>query len=309
MRFAIFDFFFKQVQVTITENQIVGHVVLASITGNDPDGDNAQIKYEILSGNALNTFAMNRNNGQITIQRRNAPNYENLDKYSLSCQGIDQNGNNTQFEIAITITDVNEAPFVLYTSYSSRIVYEIDENSISGTVVDSKFNFEINDPEDDTFTYKIVGTSINSNDPTKHYYPSGTFSLSGIYFNNGIPLLTLNTENLLDHETTPLIALHVEVIDALDHKLELTIWINVLNSNERPKFKKEMTNMIHHVNENTKKGTAIGPRLIDYIVDPDVTSIGRHRFFLHGDVGMYGSAAGKLEGKKNKKRKKLRLWA
>ena len=284
---------------------------MASITGNDPDGDNAQIKYEILSGNALNTFAMNRNNGQITIQRRNAPNYENLDKYILSCQGIDQNGNNTEFEITVTITDVNEAPYVLYTSYSSRIVYEIDENSISGTVVDSKFNFEINDPEDDAFTYKIVGTSINGNDPKKHYYPSGTFSLSGIYFNNGLALLTLNTENLLDHETTPLIGLHVEVIDALDHKLELTIWINVLNSNERPKFKKEMTNMIHHVNENTKKGTAIGPRLIDYVVDPDVTSIGRHRFFLHGDVGMYGSAAGKLEKKKNKKREKLskKLWA
>jgi hypothetical protein len=281
----------NDVIATIGENQAVGAQVVASVVGDDPDGDNSAIKYTILGGNHGQTFAMRRDDGRVTVQRRNAPDYETMSSFLLLCEGTDESGNTTSFTITIGVSDVNEAPFVQHGSFSSRIVYELEENARSGTTVTSLQHFDIQDPEDHTYTYTVVGTNPSeywASDSLRHHLPDGTLTLSG----RDRPALTLNTEGVLDHETAPLLGMTVWITDSVGARTETIFWVRVLDSPERPTFAKSVANDIYHVFENTPEGTFTGPFLSKFLEDPDQSSRGRHEFFLHGNVGVHGSASG-----------------
>ena len=95
---------------TALENISIG-TNLVKLEAEDRDfGWNAQISYEIISGNDDGTFALDKNDGQVSLHKE--LDREKVDKYVLKFRAIDNGGLTSQHlaTLEILVKDVNDDP-------------------------------------------------------------------------------------------------------------------------------------------------------------------------------------------------------
>jgi protocadherin-16/23 len=176
---------------TVYENISTG-TDLIKLDAKDRDiGWNAQISYEIISGNDDGTFDLDKSNGQISLHRE--LDREKVDKYVLKFRAID-NGGLTSDKLAtvqILVLDVNDDPPIFQ---KDKYSFSVKENSsvsvFVGTVQANSY---------DQGSGGIISYSIKSLDSQQHF----SINDSGAIF----------TKGRLDHEVQSKYEILVEARD------------------------------------------------------------------------------------------------
>ncbi|MGB2750264.1 MAG: cadherin domain-containing protein, partial [Thiofilum sp.] len=137
--------------INIPENTTAVTTVTAT------DADNDTLTYSISGGVDSNKFTINSSTGVLTFVT--APNFENPtdtganNVYDLQVQVSDGNGGTDIQNLAITITNSNEAPIITSNGGGISASISIPENTSAVTTVTAI------DPDNDTLTYSISGGS------------------------------------------------------------------------------------------------------------------------------------------------------
>ncbi|XP_067323814.1 protocadherin gamma-B5-like isoform X8 [Anolis sagrei] len=152
--------------VSLVENVPVGSSILQVVAFDSDEGSNAQISYTFSSipERATQKFKLDPQNGVITIKE--ALNFEETEKYTISVEAKDGGGLVAHCKIEMDIQDVNDnAPEMVMASLSGRI----PEDSVPGTVIalinvkdrDSGENGKVTCSLLGDWPFKIVTTSRN----------------------------------------------------------------------------------------------------------------------------------------------------
>ncbi|QNP29942.1 cadherin domain-containing protein [Cylindrospermopsis curvispora] len=210
-----------------------------TVLATDPDAG-ATLTYSLLGTDAP-LFNINSSTGAVTF--KTAPNFEvpgdggGNNIYDITVSASDGSLSTSQ-AVAITVTNVNEAPTDLTLSATT-----IAENQAIGTVVG---NFSTTDPDaGNSFTYSLV-TGAGATD-------NSFFTIDGGQ---------LKTAAAFDFETKNSYSIRVRTADQGGLSFEKQLTINVTNVNEAPSFTN--TTATFPVAEN---GTTVGT--IDPATDPD----------------------------------------
>ncbi|WP_156840148.1 cadherin repeat domain-containing protein [Novosphingobium aquimarinum] len=134
---------------SVAENSATGTVV-ADANATDPEGD--PITFSI-TGTDASAFNINATSGEITFV--NSPDFETKSSYSLTVTASDDEGNSTDQDITISVTDVAEAPVFGNTTTA----FDFDENSPAGTVV---LTPGVTDPEGGDITVTLEGDDADA---------------------------------------------------------------------------------------------------------------------------------------------------
>ena len=138
---------------SVAENSASGTTVF-TVTFNDVDGGDSHT-YSISGGNTGGVFAIDANSGKITVD--GSLNFEALASYAITITAVDAGGLTGSGVVAITITDVPEAPVLSKTSHT------IAENSASGTGATSLAAFVVADQDGgESHSYAIVSGNDGS---------------------------------------------------------------------------------------------------------------------------------------------------
>ncbi|MBN1370659.1 MAG: cadherin domain-containing protein, partial [Anaerolineaceae bacterium] len=217
---------------SIPENSDNGTAVGTAV-GSDPDGDT--LTYSITGGNGLGGFAINPNNGAVTVANSAVLDRETTPSFTLTVTVTD-NGTpelSASATATITLTDVNE-----FNPVMNDEAWNLPENSPVDTVVGSMSATD--GDTGSTFTYVI--TAGNG---------SGAFAI-----NSTTGAIRVANSSPLDMETTPTFVLTVEVTDSGSLALTdtATATVTLTNVNEAPSVLAQSMS----VPENSANGTSVG---------------------------------------------------
>ncbi|XP_059138725.1 protocadherin Fat 4-like [Physella acuta] len=188
-----------------------------TITAKDSDfGDNAVIKYSIISGNTDNTFIYDPNSGNLILQK--ALNFEQTPGYSLTLLAVDQGTPQLSSTTIVFVTVVNEnepRPIVISPGYTTTLT--LSENTAVGANV---LHITAGDPAGETdLRYSLANESV-----------AGSFSID-----ERLGDVYLNYE--LDRETNPSVIFDVRVtnVNGQSNTTHVIITVSDVNDND-PQF-------------------------------------------------------------------------
>ena len=222
---------------SVAENTDVGANIDTPVSATDADGNT--LKYT-LSGTDASSFAIEESTGQ--LKTKAALDYETKKSYTVTITVSDGSLTDT-IGVAISVTDVNEAPVFADGENATR---DVAENTDAGTNIGVAVS--ATDVDDPSLTYTLGGTDAASFDLDDS---SGQ----------------LKTKAPLDYETKKSYTVTITVSDG-----SLTDMINVViivsNINEAPVFT-EGESTTRTVTENTLGGVEIGNAVTATDVDGD----------------------------------------
>jgi hypothetical protein len=195
--------------LTVPENSREGAKVGVMVASTAP----GQLVYTLQS-NAQGLFSIETNGGAVSLSGAGELDFEVKRRYEVVVRIADTvSGLYTAGRVLISISDVNEPPkFVINTGR------DIDENSKAGTFVGEALQATDVDAGD-SLTYKLTGGS-------------GIF-----YFNiSASARIAVSGNSTLDHETTPVLVLHVRATDTTGLSASTTLIVSVNDVNEKPEF-------------------------------------------------------------------------
>ncbi len=212
----------------IAENTAAGQNIGTAIATTDADSGDT-LTYT-LGGTDAASFTIVSTTGQ--LQTSAALDHETDDAYSVTVSVSDSNGGTDSIDVAISVTDANDAPVFTNGTTTTRA---IAENTASGQNIGTAV--AATDQDGDTITYTLSGTDATS---------FSIVSTSG----------QLQTSAALDYETKPSYSVTVTASDGTLTDT-ITVTINVSNVNETPSFI-DGSSATRSVEENTASGTNIG---------------------------------------------------
>ena len=194
------------------------------------DADEDNLTYSILSGNENNAFIMDKNTGLISVLNISLIDYETHPLYTLSV-GASDGAYTTTATIKITLNNMNDNPPVI----NNQLFY-VNENVPGGTTVGTVIAYDL----DALYLSYVILKPIDS-----------PFNINGT---SG--LLTVNSGNFLDCETTCAYTLTVMVSDGQYTSTGL-VTVQLKDINESAPLLIEDT-FSFNVNENSIAGTLVG---------------------------------------------------
>ena len=171
----------------VAENTALTTAV-GTVVATDPDGQT--LVYAITAGNTGNAFAIDAATGEITVA--GTLNHETLAGYTLTVEVTDSGDLSDTATVTVAVNDVNEAPVV------NDQGFDVDENSIAGTVVGTVLATDVD--VGDTLTYAITA--------------GNTGNAFAIDAQTGE--ITVANASALNPATMPVFSLTVEVTDSGD---------------------------------------------------------------------------------------------
>ena len=190
-------------------------------TASATDPENNNLTYS-LSGTDASYFNIGSSSGALSFT--NNPDYETPtdadtnNVYQVTLQVSDDNGNTASQGLAISVTDVNEAPTITSTTSSS-----VPENTSTTTTI---YTASATDPENDNLTYSLSGTDAN-------YFNIGSSSGALSFVN------TPNYESPTDADTNNVYQITLEVSDGNGNTASQELAISVTDVNEAPTITSE----------------------------------------------------------------------
>ncbi|KAG3110379.1 hypothetical protein PI125_g10068 [Phytophthora idaei] len=239
----------EPMQVSILENQPATTKILPAVKANDPDGDSVSFSLvsETPSGGgtrAPTAFGIDALTG-ILFQQVDQLDYEKANEYALVVKARDSAGLFSTAIIAVTITDVNEAP-----SIRDQII-SIREDASVGASVGQAFAIISSDPDMKNGLEVLTFTLTNASQS-----PFSIDSKSG----------QVITSARLDFETKSLYNLRVRVVDLNGLSDEADFVVTIIDVNEPP----VIGPFTISVPENILPGSVLGDPII--AIDPDAGS-------------------------------------
>ena len=233
---------------------------LATMTANDPDGNNANIVYSISSvlpdlraGDGERAFVLDTittvGSGIINVNDGYTLDFETT-KWQTFAQGIvritvqavDQNGAATVAHCVVSIQDINEAPRLEPSSY------QIGEDWTVGT---------------------SLGASLQATDPDAADTPNNgalKYTTTNSHFSITLTGGTVATTQALDFETIPVFDVQIVVTDTAFNSVSAGVKVNVLDINETPSVASITTSVL----ESSTPGSVIA---VVNANDPDKASM------------------------------------
>ena len=253
---------------SIAENTGSGENIGAAITATDVDA-NTTLAYTLGGADAA-AFSIVSTSGQ--LQTNAALDYETKTTYSVTVTATDGDNLSDTTTVAISVTDVNEAPIFA----SSTAIRSIAENTGSGEDIGSAVT--ATDPDTgDTLTYSLSGTDASS---------FSIVSTSG----------QLQTNAALDYETKTSYSVRITASDSeLTDSIDVTINVTDVDENSAPTFTAG-SSTTRSITENTNSGVNIGSP----IAATDADTSNTLTYTLGGtDAAMFGivSTSGQLQTK------------
>ena len=177
-----------------------------TVTATDDDAGTT-LTYSITAGADSAQFSIDQSSGALAF--KTAPDFESAsadgdDDYEVIVT-VSDGTNSTMQTITVTVTDVNEAPFIAVQTFS------VTENAVAGTTVGTV-----------AATDKDAGNNLNF---------SITSGNTGQAFTINAGTGEITVAGSLDHETTPTYTLTVQVSDG-DLSASAAVTINVTNVND-----------------------------------------------------------------------------
>ena len=226
---------------TIAENSANGTQV-GTVTAVDPDAGQT-LTYSITSGNTNSAFAIDPQNGELTVSNSTMLDFETTPVFILTVQVQDDGAGNLTDEATITvnITDQNESPVIEDQSFS------IEETIGTGELVGI---IEATDPDaGQTLTFSIISGNIE-----------GVFGIDPVTGE-----LTVADSTVINIIINPVYYLTIEVQDNGPGNLtdDATITVSLTDINQSPEIEpQEFT-----IEENSGNGELVGTVIA---TDPDV---------------------------------------
>ena len=188
---------------TIPENTAANVNIGNPVTARDEDRNN--LIYSLGGVDAL-SFAIDGSNGQ--IKTKDNLDHETKPLYAVVVSVNDSNGGIARISVAITVSDVNDAPTF---SEGDNTTRRIAENTLTDNNIGSPIT--ATDQDDDNLTYSLVGTDASSFD---------------IETDNG----QLKTESPLDFEDKDTYSVIVSVTDNRGGSDNIVVNIEIIDVNE-----------------------------------------------------------------------------
>lgn len=170
--------------LSVAENQALNKAIETYVATTGATS-NTTITYSLLTTGT--PFAVARG-GALTIT--SALDFETLSSYTLEIQAVDSASGSGTATIAVTVTDVNEAP----TFTSNNFITNINDSSPAGTILIS-----------------VPATDQDSGDTITYSIASG--NIGGDFVVSSAGVITVATGKTLDACTTGRYTLHVEAVD------------------------------------------------------------------------------------------------
>ncbi|MDO6718224.1 Ig-like domain-containing protein [Psychrosphaera sp. 1_MG-2023] len=214
--------------VSINENISSGTLIYTPVV---TDGDN-ETEFTFALANGGDAFSIDPNTGAITIDNQASVDFETSPSFDTVITVSDASNLSTDFDLAITLVNVNEAPEI--TSHTMLIDPLLE--SFSPESATSFITFDALDVDaPDTLTWTLTGSSQFSID-----------ALTGE--------ISIIANAAFDFETTPLYTLSVTATDQAGLSDSYDIQVSVTNENEPPMITSDSAVSI---NENISSGTLI----------------------------------------------------
>jgi hypothetical protein len=214
--------------LSLAENSTNGTAVGTVSAGDVDPGD--LLTFSITGGNTGATFDIDSATGQITVSVPMLLDFETTPVWSLTVRATDAGGLFATAAVTVNLTNANEAPDVLPTTFG------LVENSAISTVVGTVTASDTD--AGDTLIYSITAGNTG-----------GTFSIDP-----ATGQIAVANTSLLDFETTPVWNLTVRVADAGGLFDTATVTVNLSNTNEAPNVSLATFNLP----ENSTAGTVVG---------------------------------------------------
>ncbi len=214
---------------SVVENTASGTNIGAAVSATDDDDDT--LTYS-LSGTNAGSFSIDSSTGQLITSAD--LDFETKNSYSVTIKVRDWRGGTDSITITINVTNTNDAPSFTEGTSATRSIAE-------GTAVGTNIGSAVSaiDDEGDTITYTLGGTDASS------------FSIDS---ETG----QLSTSTELDYETKNSYSVTVSASEGNGGTAEISVTINVTNSNDAPSFTEEGTSITRSIAENTASGINIG---------------------------------------------------
>jgi hypothetical protein len=249
---------------SVNEKSIKGAFV-GTIIASDPDSD--ALKYGITEGNINETFAIDSDTGEITVNDGSQLAYETADAYTLAIQ-ISDGVNAITITVTVNINNVdipNEPPVAEDQTFS------VNENSPAGTFVGAVTAM---DSDGESLIYTITEGN------TENIFAIGSETGE----------ITVSDSSQLDYETTDTHTLTIRISDAVE-TVTIIVTVNITDVDEaRPNEPPAVENQTFSVNENSPAGTSVGVvTATDSDGDPLIYTISAGNaddvFAIHSETG------------------------
>ncbi|WP_168565747.1 cadherin domain-containing protein [Crateriforma spongiae] len=191
---------------TVAENVADNHVV-GTATATDSDG--TLQGWTITAGNGDGIFAINASSGQITIADNTNLDHESTDSYTLTLQVSDGANTSATQTITINVTDVNDVVPVIDAGQTFTVAENVADNHVVGTATATD--------SDGT----LQGWTITAGNG------DGIFAI-----NASSGQITIADNSNLDHESTDIYTLTLQVSDGANTSATQTVTINVTDVND-----------------------------------------------------------------------------
>ena len=216
----------EEYTLTIAEDAAIG-ASAATVAAADPDA-NDTLTYSITAGNDDGKFSID---GGGALSVAGALDYETTSSYALTVQAVDPDGLSDTAAVAVSVTDVNEAPALNSEEYSFTVSEDVAISTAVGSV-------SATDPDvGDTLTFSITAGDDD-----------GKFSID--------PSGSLSVAKALDHETAASYTLTVQAADPGSLSDTATVSVSVTDVNETPSFGAEEYTLT--IAEDAATGAAVG---------------------------------------------------
>lgn len=213
---------------SVAENSDNGTSV-GTVMAGDPDALDTRT-YSFSGGNINQAFAINASTGEITVNKKAELDFETLTTFNLRVAVTDAGGITRKANVAVDLTDVNDAPVI------TDRMFSIAESSPNGTSVGMVM---ANDADAmDTMTYSFSGGNV----------------LNVFAINSSTGEITVAKSARLDFETQPTYNLRVAVTDSQGEVRKATVAVDVSDVNEPPVIAPQS----FMVTENSPNGTSVG---------------------------------------------------
>ncbi|GET27458.1 cellulosome anchoring protein [Prolixibacter sp. NT017] len=221
---------------TIEENS-ANDLVIGTLVATDGDVSATTFQnWNILTGNASGTFALDESTGALSVADSTALDRETTSSFTLGVVTGDGVNTGDTVDVVINLTDVNDVTPVVTADQS----FNVDENSVAGTTIGTVLATD-GDVTPTTFTNWTISTGNDDN-------AFAIDSLSGV--------LSVNDPATLDREVLDSLIIGVFVSDGLDTSVVQNVTIHLNDVNDvLPVIAADST---FAIDENSPAGTVVG---------------------------------------------------
>ncbi|MBV6643994.1 MAG: cadherin domain-containing protein [Cyclobacteriaceae bacterium] len=214
---------------SLDENSVVG-VAVGSVIASDPE--DSTITFSIISGNALEGFALTSSSGELTVLDSSILNFEVNPSFNLTVE-VSDGELSSSAQMTININDVNDTPV-----FDDQL-FNIAENSAAETVIGT---LTATDEDGDVLTFSIP-------DEQEDATPFNLNATSGV--------LTVASSTALDFEVQSSFVFSVQVSDELGSSSTATVEVSLSDVDE-PNIAPVILDQEFSIPEQSPVGTEIG---------------------------------------------------